>query len=83
MSRKTIQFGDGQTEYIAMAVKQRGFRSDSEYIRDLVRRDEEKNRDFLATKAAIQEGLESGVSNMTVPEIMKEVEQRMQADGRL
>lgn len=83
MSRKTIQFGDGQTEYIAMAVKQRGFRSDSEYIRDLVRRDEETNRHFLATKAAIQKGLDSGVSDMTVPEIMKEVEHRMHADGRL
>jgi antitoxin ParD1/3/4 len=32
---------------------------------------------------AITEGMNSGLSNKTVPDIMKEVEERMQADGRL
>ena len=36
-----------------------------------------------ALKAAIREGLESGVSDRTVPDIMQEVEARLRADGRL
>ena len=36
-----------------------------------------------ALKAAIQEGIESGVSDRTVPEIMEDVEARLRADGRL
>ena len=36
-----------------------------------------------ALAAAIQEGIESGVSDRTVPDIMKEVESRLRADGRL
>ena len=36
-----------------------------------------------ALKAAIQEGIESGVSDRTVPDIMKDVEARLRADGRL
>ena len=36
-----------------------------------------------ALKAAIQEGIESGVSDKTVPDIMKDVEARLRADGRL
>ncbi len=36
-----------------------------------------------ALKAAIREGMESGVSDRTVPDIMEEVEARLRADGRL
>ena len=36
-----------------------------------------------ALAAAIQEGLESGVSDRTVPDIMEDVEARLRADGRL
>ena len=38
---------------------------------------------FRALKAAIREGIESGVSDKTVPEIMADVESRLRADGRL
>ena len=38
---------------------------------------------FRALKAAIREGIESGVSDKTVPEIMDDVENRLRADGRL
>ncbi len=57
--------------------------NDSEYLRDLVRRDQAKNAKFSALKAAITEGMNSGLSDKTVPDIMKEVEERMRADGRL
>ena len=36
-----------------------------------------------ALKAAIQEGIESGVSDRTVLDIMEDVEARLRADGRL
>ena len=36
-----------------------------------------------ALKAAIREGLESGVSDKTVPDIMKDAEAGLRADGRL
>ena len=59
------------------------FASDSEYIRDLIRRDQEENIKLQALKSAIQEGLESGVSDKTVPQIMEEVEARHRTDGRV
>lgn len=37
----------------------------------------------LALKAEIRKGLESGVSDRTVPDIMEAVEDRLRADGRL
>ena len=59
------------------------YATDSEFVRDLIRRDQEQNAKFQALKQAIQEGLDSGVSETTVPQIMDEVEARLKADGRL
>ena len=43
----------------------------------------EQDRRVQALKAAIREGIESGVSDKTVPEIMEDVETRLRADGKL
>ncbi len=43
----------------------------------------ERSPQDRALKAAIREGIESGVSDETVPDIMDEVEARLRADGRL
>ena len=73
--RKTITLTDQQDQWIKTRIAAGGFTNDSEYIRDLVRRDQEQNAQFLALKHAIQEGLESSVSNKTVGEIWEEAEQ--------
>ncbi|MBS0485580.1 MAG: type II toxin-antitoxin system ParD family antitoxin [Proteobacteria bacterium] len=74
--RKTITLTDKQDQWIKTQIAAGGFTNDSEYIRDLVRRDQEQNAQFLALKQAIKDGLESGVSNKTVGEIWEEAEQR-------
>ena len=56
------------------------FANDGEYIRELIRRDQERHKTL---KTAIQEGLDSGASDKTVPMIMEEVEIRLRNDGRL
>ena len=78
MGRKTIDFGDSLDQYIALAVKQGGYKTEAEYLRYLVRKDEERNREFLLTKAAIQEGLDSGISarNRTADEIIEAAKKR-------
>ncbi|MCC7090791.1 MAG: type II toxin-antitoxin system ParD family antitoxin [Nitrosomonas sp.] len=74
--RKTITLTDQQDQWIKTRIAAGGFTNDSEYIRDLLRRDQEQNSHFLALKQAFQEGLESGVSNKTVGDIWEEAEQR-------
>ncbi len=81
--RKTITLTDKQDEWIKAQIASGDFTNDSEYIRDLVRRDQEQNAKFQALKQAIQEGLDSGESDKTVTDIMEEVEARLRADGRL
>ncbi len=81
--RKTITFTEKQDKWIKSRITDGEFTNDSEYLRDLVRRDQTKNAKFSALKAAITEGMDSGVSDKSVTDIMKDVEKRMQADGRL
>ena len=81
--RKTVTFTEQQDNWIKAQIEAGEFTNDSEYLRDLVRRDQAKNAKFSALKAAITEGMNSGLSDKTVPDIMKEVEERMRADGRL
>lgn len=81
--RKTITLSEQQDQWVKAQIAAGDFTNDSEYIRNLIRRDQEQNAKFLALKAAIREGLSSGVSDKTVPQIMEEVEVRLRADGRL
>lgn len=82
-TRKTITVTDQQDQWIKAQITAGDFTNDSEYIRDLIRRDQERNAKINALKVAIQEGLDSGVSDKTLPQIMSEVEARLRADGRL
>jgi antitoxin ParD1/3/4 len=81
--RKTLTFTDQQDKWIKAQIEAGEFTNESEYVRYLIRQDQAKNTKFLELREAIQKGIDSGVSERTLPEIMKEVEARMKADGRL
>lgn len=81
-TRKTITFTEQQDQWIKAQIERGSFTNDSEYIRDLIRRDQDSTK-FQALNEAVQEGLDSGVSDRTVPQIMEGVETRLRAKGRL
>lgn len=54
------------------------YSSTSDYIRDLVRRDQENEEKLRRLQAAIDEGLESGVSERTIEDIIAD---RRKRDG--
>ena len=81
--RKTITLTEKQDDWIKAQIARGDFTNDSEYIRDLVRRDQEQNAKLRALQNAIQEGLESEDSKKSVADIMEEVETRLKTDGRL
>jgi len=80
--RKTITFTQQQSEWIKSRINAGDYASDSEYVRDLIRRDQQKqtqqrNTQLKALKEAMQTGLDSGVSNKNVLDIMQEVETKL------
>lgn len=72
--RKSITFTGQQDNWIKLRVQKGDFTNDSEYIRDLVRKDQEANQKLLDLKNAIDEGLESGRSNLKIRDIIKMVD---------
>jgi len=59
-TRKTITVTDQQDTWIKMQVAGGRFTNDSEYIRDLIRRDQESSAEIEAIQAALIEGEQSG-----------------------
>jgi antitoxin ParD1/3/4 len=58
--RKTITITDNQDNWIKSQITAGGFTNDSEYIRDLIRRDQTSQADIEVIRAALIEGEESG-----------------------
>jgi antitoxin ParD1/3/4 len=77
--RKTITVTDKQDAWITAQVEAGDFTNDSEYIRDLLRRDQEQKSRFDTLKRAIQDGLDSGVSDETLLDVWKDAEARHHA----
>ena len=74
--KKRITITDRQEQWIRTQVASGDYGSDSEYFRTLIRQDQERNATFRAFKEAIQDGVESDISDRTVKEIWAEAEQR-------
>jgi len=58
--RKTITITDNQDNWIKSQIRAGDFTNDSEYIRDLIRRDQTSQADIEVIRAALIEGEESG-----------------------
>ena len=73
-TRKSITFTDQQDNWIKLRVEKGDFTNDSEYIRELVRKDQAENMKLLELKQAIDEGLQSGRSSLKISDIIKKVD---------
>jgi len=58
--RKTITLTDRQDDWIKAQIEAGNYTNDSEYIRDLIRREQERSSEIEAIRAALMEGEASG-----------------------
>ena len=72
--RKSITFTNQQDDWIKLRIQNGDFTNDSEYIRGLVREDQERNMKLLELKNAIDEGFQSGRSNLKIKDIIAKVD---------
>lgn len=81
--RKTVTFTEQQDRWIKAQIQDGDFTNESEYLRHLIRQDQERKGKLQELKVAIKEGIDSGISSKTFSEILKEVEVKMKADAKL
>ena len=83
MTKQSVNFTSPNNEWLNAKVASEEYPNKTDIINDLIRREREREEKFYTLKAAIQEGLDSGISDRTVPQIMADVENRLRADGKL
>ena len=74
---------DEMGTYIQSAMKARQFENTSEYFRHLVRQDQERESKIAELRKMLDEAEASGISDKKVPDIMRDVEERLRKNGRL
>lgn len=72
--RKSITFTDQQDKWLKTKIASGDFTNDSEYVRDLVRRDQERDNKLMDLKNAIEEGLQSGRGKLKIKDIIEKVD---------
>ncbi len=70
--RKTITLTDQQDGWIKAQIQAGHYTNDSEYIRDLIRREQERAAELNAIRAALIEGENSGAAQIFDPVAFKE-----------
>lgn len=80
MLRKTITLTPHQNDWVKSQINSGEYGTDSEYIRDLIRADEEYKKDIEYVRAALEEGEKSGVYEGTMEDIWNEAMERHNID---
>lgn len=77
MPSMSVSLSDKMRGFIKSRVEGGDYHNESEYIRDLVRRDQEVLKNESAFLAELDAAMASGVSDQTLPDIMREVKERL------
>lgn len=83
MTRKTITISDAMDGWVKAQINSGRYSNDSEYFRDLIRRDQDKRLAEQELLSLIEDGLNSGISKKSVPDIMQRVENRLKQNGKI
>ncbi len=81
MASMNISLPDPMKKWVDHQISGGKYASTSDYVRDLIRHDQEDREKILSLKAAIQEGLESGVSDRSIDDIWIKAEKRHTASN--
>ncbi len=83
MMRKTITIPDAMEEWVKAQINSGRYGNDSEYFRDLIRRDQDRRSGERELPALIDEGFNSGISDKNAEEIGQGVLKRLRDNGQL
>lgn len=71
MATMNVSLPDLMKHWVEVQAKTGRYSNASDYVRDLIRRDQERADKIARMQQQVTEGLESGVSNRTMAEILQ------------
>ena len=81
MATMNISLPDGLKAFVEQQAGNGRFANVSDYVRDLIRREQERAAQQIELERLIQEGIDSGVSNKTIDQIFDEAREEAIANG--
>ena len=81
MASMNVSVPDPMRDWVNRRIESGQYASVSDYVRDLIRRDQTQADEKQALIAALIEGEKSGVSKRRVPDIFAAVKQELQRQG--
>lgn len=82
MATMNVSLPDPMKDWVDVKISEGQYSSASDYVRDLIRRDQQRNNELEALRLAIKAGEDSGVSKRTMDQIWKAARIRAQAEPR-
>ena len=76
MATMNISLPNPMKDWVEAQIENGKYASSSDYVRDLIRRDQDNREKLAALQAAITQGLESGVSDKTLDDVWAQVKAR-------
>jgi len=83
MASMSVSLSEQLRGFIKSRIASGDYHNESEYIRDLVRKDREKISSDQQLLSIIRKSEQSGLSDLNVLDIMKNVKGKLIADGNL
>lgn len=83
MVKKTYSITKTLNQYVKQRIKSGEYASDSEYVRELIRRDQEENREIAYVRSKLIKAEQSGFSKKNRDQILAEIKERARANGNL
>ncbi|KFC67730.1 Antitoxin ParD4 [Devosia sp. LC5] len=76
MATMNVSLPAAMKEWVEAQVETGRYGNSSDYVRDLVRRDQERGKKVEELRRLVQEGIDSGISPLTADEILDEARRR-------
>ena len=81
MATMNVSLPEGLKAWAEARVADRSYASTSDYVRDLIRRDQQEAEKLAWLQNAIDEGRASGISKRTIDDIIADTRERVEQFG--
>ncbi|MEJ1161389.1 type II toxin-antitoxin system ParD family antitoxin [Prosthecomicrobium sp. N25] len=81
MATMNVSLPDQMKDWVESRAATGRWANASDYVRDLIRRDQERAEKIAAMQALIEEGMASGISTRTIDEIVEDARARLNRTG--
>jgi len=83
MVKRTYSITETLDQYVKGRIQSGEYATDSEYLRELIRRDQEENKEIAYIRAKLIKAEKSGFIEQSKEDMLKEFKEELRANGEL